>query len=210
LPPETGAEPRRPGRPRSARAHTAILEATLELLAERGLSALTIEGVATRAGVGKATVYRRWASKTELVREAVGRIGVQNMQLPDTGSVRGDVVAMMRGRRETASATGAGFFIPRLVAEAANDPELRALFDEVLVQPGQRVMGRILERGIERGELRSDLDLESAVDLLVGAMSYRLLYSGGDLSLLEHLPERHLATALAGLAAEPVPDGPDH
>jgi AcrR family transcriptional regulator len=207
LPPDT-AEPRRPGRPRSTRAHTAILEATLGLLAERGLSALTIEGVAARAGVGKATVYRRWASKTELVREAVGRIGVQSMQVPDTGSVRGDVVAMMRGRRKTASATGAGFFIPRLVAEAANDPELRSLFDEVLVQPGQRVMARILERGIERGELRSDLDLESAVDLLVGAMSYRLLYSGGDLSLLEHLPERHLATALAGLAAQSVRDGP--
>jgi AcrR family transcriptional regulator len=200
-------EPRRPGRPRSARAHVAILEATLELLAERGLAALTIEGVAARAGVGKATVYRRWTSKTELVREALGRIGTESMALPDTGSVRGDVIAMMRGRRETASATRAGFFIPRLVAEAAGDPELGPVLDEVLVQPGRRVLRAILERGSERGELRSDLDVESAVDLLLGAMVYRLLYSGGDLSLLEHLPERHLAVALAGLAAEPVSDG---
>jgi AcrR family transcriptional regulator len=198
-------EPRRPGRPRSARADTAILEATLELLAERGLTALTIEGVAARAGVGKATVYRRWASKNDLVRAAITRIGTQDMRLPDTGSVRGDVVAMMRGRRESASATRAGFFIPRLVGEAAGDPELGPLLDEVLVQPGRRVMRAILERGVERGELRSDLDLESAVDLLVGAIVYRLLYSGGDLSLLEQLPERHLAAALAGLAAEPRP-----
>jgi AcrR family transcriptional regulator len=196
LPPE----PRRPGRPRSALAHVAILEATLELLAERGLAALTIEGVAARAGVGKATVYRRWASKPALVREAITRIGTGDMPLPDTGSVRGDVIAMMRGRRESASATRAGFFIPRLVAEAAADPELGPLLDEVLVQPGRRIMRLILERGIERGELRRGLDLESAVDLLVGAIVYRLLYSGGDLSLLDELPGRHFDTALAGLA----------
>jgi AcrR family transcriptional regulator len=196
-------EPRRPGRPRSAQAETAILEATLELLAERGLTALTIEGVAARAGVGKATVYRRWTSKTDLVRAAIARIGTQDMRLPDTGSVRGDVLAMMRGRRESAGASRAGFFIPRLVGEAAGDPQLGPLLDEVLVQPGRRVMRAILERGIERGELRSDLDIESAVDLLIGAIVYRLLYSGGDISLLEQLPERHLAVALAGLAADP-------
>ena len=201
MPPDPGAG--RPGRPRSARAHAAILEATLELLAERGLAALTMEGVAARAGVGKATVYRRWTSKTELVGEAVARIGTQDMTLPDTGSVRGDVLAMMRGRRASAGATRAGFFIPRLVGEAAGDPELGPLLDEVLVQPGRRVMRAILERGIERGELRPDLDIESAVDLLVGAIVYRLLYSGGDLALLDELPERHLAAALAGFARSP-------
>jgi AcrR family transcriptional regulator len=196
LPPE----PRRPGRPRSARAHVAILEATLELLAERGLVALTMEGVAARAGVGKATVYRRWTSKSALVQEAITRIGTGDLPLPDTGSVRGDVVAMMSARRESASATRAGFFIPRLAAEAAGDPELGPLLDEVLVQPGRRIMRLILERGIERGELRPGLDLESAIDLLVGAIVYRLLYSGGDLSLLDELPGRHVDTALAGLA----------
>ena len=152
----------------------------------------------------KPEIYRRWATKSELVREAVTRIGTQDMALPDTGSVRGDVLAMMRGRRESASATRAGFFIPRLVGEAAGDAELGPLLDEVLVQPGRRVMRAILRRGIERGELRSDLDVESAVDLLIGGIVYRLLYSGGDLSLLEQLPERHLAAALAGLAADPA------
>jgi AcrR family transcriptional regulator len=170
-------------------------------MAERGFAALTIEGVAARARVGKPTIYRRWGSKAELVRAAVSRVGVEGLSPPDTGSLRGDVLAFAQARRASARATRANVFIPRLVAEVSADPELRPFFEAAFVEPPRRLFATFLRRGIERGELRADLDVDTAVDLLLGPIVYRLLTSGGDLSVLDELPERLVQTALQGLAA---------
>lgn len=168
-----------PGRPRSERATRAILEAAIDGLAEDGFEGLTMEGVAARAGVGKATVYRRWSSKPELVRAAVEAF-VSEIEIPDTGSVREDLlvlereaVAVYRGRP--------GHLMPGLVSAMARHPDLAESVREDFLRARRAALRTVLTRGIERGELRSGIDLELALDFLGGPLFYRLLVTGGPL-----------------------------
>ena len=177
----TEAVARPPGRPRSAESHQAIIQAVLELLLEDGFRSLTMEGVRARAGVGKATIYRRWSSKEELVRDAIVFLD-QEFQTPDTGSFRGDYEAIASMVLASARRSGAATFMPRLLAEASSDPDLHAIFYANLVAPRRRALREALERAVARGELRDDVDLELAIDLLAGPVVYRLLISGGDFS----------------------------
>jgi AcrR family transcriptional regulator len=194
------ADTRRPGRPRSPQAHAAILRAALELALEGGLRGLSMEAIAARAGVGKATIYRRWKSKEALFVEAVRSIAV-NPELPDTGTVRGDF--------EAASGAAVGRMdpeafrvIPRLLADAADDPALLDALHAALLRPRREAVGAILRRGVERGELRADLDVDLAVDMLIGPLIARVLTSGGDPGALEDgLPMRVYDTLAAGIAA---------
>src|ERR1700733_1916686 len=121
--PGTGA-PR--GRPRSAEADRAILAATLDLLAERGLDAMSIEEVAARAGVGKATIYRRWSSKGLLALDAFVRSFREQQPLPDTGTLRGDLTAALTAWIRAVTETPMGPMLTGLIAEAQHDQELRA------------------------------------------------------------------------------------
>ncbi len=167
------------GRPRSEEAHQAILDATLELLVEVGFSALTVEGVASRAGVGKATIYRRWASKLPLVVEAFGQL--PGFEEVDTGNVAEDLKQMLRGYIQVFNSTPLASALPSLAGERAHNPELSELFDPVSRQRRQPLR-RALERGVERGELPADLDLELAADLVVGPIAVSLFFKGGKLS----------------------------
>jgi AcrR family transcriptional regulator len=190
---------RRPGRPRSAVADAAIVRATLELLLEDGYRALTMEQVRTRAGVGKATLYRRYGSKQELVANAIRHLN-QPIETPDTGTVREDILALARSVLAGAERVQFASFVPRLLAEAAGDAEMHAIFYENLVAPRRAVMGAVLRRGVERGELRADLDVELATDILTGPWVYRLLISGGDPAVYRLDPTTLLDLALGGLA----------
>jgi AcrR family transcriptional regulator len=172
---------RPPGRPRSAESHQAIIRAVLELLVEDGFRSLTMEQVRARAGVGKATIYRRWSSKEELVRDAIVFLD-DEFETPDTGSFRGDYAAIAGMVLASAQRAGAATFMPRLLAEAANDPDLHAIFYANLVAPRRAVLHQALERAVKRGELRDDVDLELAIDLLAGPVLYRLLITAGDFS----------------------------
>ncbi len=167
------------GRPRSEEAHQAILDATLELLAEVGFSALTVEGVANRAGVGKATIYRRWPSKLPLVVEAFGQL--PSLAEADTGDLVGDLKGMLRSYLELFNSTPLAAVLPSLAGERAQNPELSELFEPVL-KGRRRPLMRALERAVERGELPADLDLELAADLVVGPIAVRLFFAGGSLS----------------------------
>ena len=118
------------GRPRSEEAHQAILDATLELLAELGFSALTVEGVASRAGVGKATIYRRWASKLPLVVEAFGQLPA--LEDADTGSVERDLKTMLRSYLELFHKTSLATVLPSLAGERAHNSELSKIFEPVM------------------------------------------------------------------------------
>ena len=118
------------GRPRSEEAHPALLDATLELLVEVGFSALTVEGVASRAGVGKATIYRRWASKLPLVVEAFGQL--PGFEEVDTGNLAEDLKQMLRGYIQVFNSTPLASALPSLAGERAHNPELSELFDPVL------------------------------------------------------------------------------
>ena len=193
------AETRRPGRPRSPEAHAAILRAALELAVEGGLRGLSMEAIAARAGVGKATIYRRWKSKEALFSEAIASIAL-NPEVPDTGSVRGDF--------EAASAAAVGRMapeafrvLPRLMADAADDPELLEALQAALVRPRRAAIGAVLRRGIERGELRADIDVDLISDMLIGPLIARVLLSGGDPHALDGLPMRVYDALAAGIAA---------
>ena len=200
------AATRRPGRPRSAAADASIVRATLEVLLEDGYSGLTMEQVRSRAGVGKATLYRRYGSKQELVTEAIRHLN-QPIDRPDTGSVRADILAVARSVLAGAQRVGFASFVPRLLADAGGDPEMHAIFYDNLVAPRRAVMGDVLRRGVERGELRADLDVELAIDALTGPWVYRLLIAGGDADAIYSLdPAALLDLVLPGLVARPDGD----
>ena len=163
------------GRPRSEEAHQAILDATLALLAEVGFSALTVEGVAGRAGVGKATIYRRWPSKLPLVVEAFG--GLPSFEDADTGALATDLKAMLRSYLELFNKTPLAAVLPALASERAHDPALAELFDPVLLQRRSPLV-HALERAALRGEIAADLDLDLAADLIVGPIAVRLFFTG--------------------------------
>ncbi len=167
------------GRPRSEEAHRAILDATLELLVEVGYSALTVEGVAQRAGVGKATIYRRWTSKLPLVIEAFGDLPA--FEESDSGDLATDLEQILRSYLRVYNTTPLGAVVPSLAGELPHNPELMDLFTPVVKQRRQPLMNA-LRRAAERGEIPADLDLELAADLIVGPITVRVFFTPGKLS----------------------------
>ncbi len=165
---------RAPGRPRDARLDDAILRATLEVLAEGGYAALTMEAVAARAGVGKATLYRRHAGKEQLVVDALRTLSVQAEPDPDTG-VRDGLVRLLDTLRRTSSTSLAGKIFPRLLGEAVDNPELLRRYREQVLDPRRDRFRAVLVRGIAEGLVRPDVDLDHAIDLILGPMAYRNL-----------------------------------
>jgi AcrR family transcriptional regulator len=191
---------RQTGRPREARTDRAILEATLELIAEVGVYDFRTEDVAARAGVGKGAIYRRYRSKDDLVTAAVAALVSEEIAVPDTGSTRADLVVLMQEAVELYSGSLAGRLMPNLVGAMARKPELaRAVRDGFLV--GRRaVLADVLRRAVERGDLRSDLDLELALDVIGGPLFYRLLVTGGPID--EQLAQGVADLILRGFAPE--------
>ncbi len=187
------------GRPRSEEAHRAILEATLELLAEVGFSALTVEGVASRAGVGKATIYRRWPSKLPLVVEAFG--GLPGMEDFDTGDLGEDLKKMLRSYIQAFNASALSAVLPSLAGERAHNPELAKLFEPVSLARRSPLV-RAFERAVVRGEIEPGIDLELAGDLVVGPIAVCLFFKGGRLNSRAVGPMVDLAlTGIRGASA---------
>ena len=164
----------RAGRPRDPELDRRILDATLQLLAEGGYDALTIEAVSAAAGVGKASVYRRWAGKEELVVEAVAGLTEQPEPVVGTG-VRDELVALLEVIRRKSDSSVAGKIFPRLIGASAENPELMKHYRQQVLDPRRRRFLSVLGRGVAEGLVRDDVDLEHAVDLLVGPMAYRNL-----------------------------------
>jgi AcrR family transcriptional regulator len=167
------------GRPRSEEAHRAILDATLELLVEVGYSALTVEGIASRAGVGKATIYRRWPSKLPLVIEAFGQLPA--LEEADTGDLVTDLERMLKSYLKLFNSTPLGTVVPSLAGERAHSPELSQLFAP-LVRDRRQPLIRALQRAVARGELPALTDLDLAADLIVGPIAVRLFFTGAKVS----------------------------
>ena len=180
------------GRPRDARADRAILHATRELIAERGIHEFRTEDVAARAGVGKGAIYRRYPSKDELVTAAVGAMVDDEIQVPDTGSTRSDLLALMREAVELYRGSLPGRLMPNLVSAMAQRPELARTVRDGFLAGRREALTQVLARGIERGDLRADLDLEFALDVFGGPLFYRLLITGGPI-------DAQLADAVAEL-----------
>lgn len=187
-----------PGRRPSARTEQAILEATRELLAEGGVQRLTVEGVAARAGVAKTTIYRRYRSKDELALAVLLDMVERIVSVSDLGDTRAELVAFVNGAVKILGSTLMGRVMQGLVSELATDPTLAAAFRERVVARRVTEVHRLIERGIERGDLRPDTDVELAHELLFGPVYYRLFLSGAPLD--KRLAERIVDAVLPAFA----------
>jgi AcrR family transcriptional regulator len=168
---------RLPGRPRSARVDDAILAAARAELAERGYARMSVDGVATRAGVSKPTIYLRHRTKADLATAAIASMRVQPRPAP-TDDVRADLVAHLRMLRAGLERPHGMTMLRTMLAEEHDTPELLKLFRERLVAPRRRELGAVLEAARARGELRDEANVEVAVNALVGGLLAR--YLAGD------------------------------
>ncbi len=179
VPPEvqpTVAAPRR-GRPRSEKARLAILQAAAELLLDRGLSGASMDAVAERAGVSKATIYRWWPTKESLALDALyAQWAAAAPAVRDTGSLRGDLLAQMRPWAALASGRPYGRVVAALITEARTDPRFAAEYQERFLQPRRENARAIFRRAIERGEIPAGTKVEAAIDALYGPLYHRLLH----------------------------------
>jgi AcrR family transcriptional regulator len=171
---------RPPGRPRSERAHRAILQAANELLESEGFAAVTVEAIAERAGVSKATIYRWWPNKAAVVMDGFLSMVSAEVPFPHTGHAREDIRLHMR-RLAEAFGGKMGRTVAALIAEGQADPELAEALRSRWLSVRRTEAKEILELGIERGELREDLDPDVAVDVLYGPIYYRMLVGHGPL-----------------------------
>lgn len=173
---EDAESPRR-GRRRDLTRDGAILDAALEVLAEVGYEGMTMDMVATRAKAGKATVYRRWTSKPELVRDAVARMKraqVDLDELPDTGSLRGDLVALAKQEPEE-DAERRLKVMGGLASLAAHDLGLGEASGTAVIEPWIEANRKLISRAIERGEFSADVDVETLSRVVPSMGGYRSL-----------------------------------
>jgi AcrR family transcriptional regulator len=171
------ADPPRRGRPRSEKARLAILEAAAELLLERGLPAVSMDAVAERAGVSKATIYRWWRTKETLALDALYNEWA-TVQPParSSGSLRGDLLALLRPWVRLAGSRPYGRVISGLITEAQMDPEFARVYLSRFIEPRRENGRAIFRRAIERGEIPENTKIEVALDMLYGPLYHRLLH----------------------------------
>ncbi|HEY6767231.1 MAG TPA: TetR/AcrR family transcriptional regulator [Candidatus Sulfotelmatobacter sp.] len=202
---ENGRFRRSPGRPRSEEARVSILRSALHLLGKNGFSDLTIEDVSAHANVGKATVYRWWPNKAALIADAFASSTTQKLHFPDTGSVCTDMsqqmrqlVKIFRGPR--------GRIVSAMLGGGQSDGDLIVAFRERFLKPRRQEAYATLRRGIARGELRANTDLNLLLDSLYGPIYMRFLIGHDDLT--PHFVDRLCALVLAG--ARPQTKVPAH
>lgn len=165
---------RPPGRPRSEQARQAILRSTLKILSKHGFSDLTIEEVADRASVGKATVYRWWQNKGALIADAFASSTTEQLRFPDTGSVYTDLSRQMRQLVKIFNSPQ-GRIVSAILAAGQSDEDSITAFRDRFLKPRRREAYAILRRAIRRGELRRDVDPDLFLDSLYGPIYMRFL-----------------------------------
>jgi AcrR family transcriptional regulator len=184
---------RRVGRPRDEAISESITQAVLGLLAEVGVPEMSMDAVATRAGVSKATIYRRWDSKEDLVIDVIGGL-VTAVDATSTGEIRADLVHVLDRFGALISELKAGSIFARLAGEVQAGSELGKHYAEAVILPRRAVIAGLIDSAKERGELRRDLDVELAVDMLAGTVIIRNLMS--TVRIGGHAPDEKLVDAL--------------
>ncbi|MEZ0075808.1 TetR/AcrR family transcriptional regulator [Planotetraspora sp. GP83] len=186
------------GRPRSEKAEKAIIDAALDLLGEGiGVSELSIEAIASRAGVGKTTIYRRWSNKEDLVVDALASLKPPIPPLHGA-SVRDDLVTYLRVVGDESRHMRTRCIMNIAMSAWERHPRLAERFRAIAIEPRRAALRGVLQRGIENGELRSDLDIEMAMAILSGTMMWRTKWLGEDAELPDDLPEQIVDEALRG------------
>ncbi|MFF8938147.1 TetR/AcrR family transcriptional regulator [Streptomyces paradoxus] len=179
------------GRPRDERVHAAILRATAELVTEVGYAATSIGAVAARAGTGKDTIYRRWSGKAELVYEAAFT-ATEAAPLPDTGSLAGDLTALVEALLREFTAPAAAAALPGLLADFAATPGLRTRIRSHFLAPAKAGLAEVFERAAQRGETNRAVPVDLVLDTLAGAVFFHVGLVGAP-------ADPRLATQLAAL-----------
>jgi AcrR family transcriptional regulator len=186
----------RPATPRSIRVHEAAVDAARHLLAEGGLPAATIDAIAARSGVSKATLYKHWPSRTAVAAEAFGRQLADAVPLPDTGTTAGDLTEqLLRVSRFYASAEGTVF--AQLLAACVSDEGGAAYFRVWFLAGRRSAVATLWQRGVDRGDVRPGVDPDTATDLLFGPLVFRLMT--GHLPLTDEAAGAIADAALHGL-----------
>jgi AcrR family transcriptional regulator len=190
---------RLPGRPRSARTDRAILEAALSLFIEQGYARMSVDQVAVAAGVGKTAIYRRYRSKADLVAAAVAKLRPLRSP-PASGDIKADTLAHVRRFTELMATDPGMTAVGTLLAEELRTPELIEAFRERVMRPRRNILRKVLEKGQQRGELRSDADIGLAIDMLVG--TYFASHLRGQ-AIGEDWAERVVEAVWQGIAEKP-------
>ncbi|XGV94638.1 MAG: TetR/AcrR family transcriptional regulator [Leptolyngbya sp. BL-A-14] len=164
-----------PGRPRSAQSHQAMLQATLELLAEVGFEAMSIEAISTRAGVGKTTIYRRYNSKAELVADAIESIR-EGIVIPDAGSLWGDMNALIQNAAQISLNPLGRQTVAMIISSASSNAEFAQIYWTKYLQPRREAFAVVLERAKARQEVKPDLDPGLVFDTMSGIMLYAMIF----------------------------------
>jgi AcrR family transcriptional regulator len=197
------------GRPRSTEADRAIIDAVLEEVIEEGIDGMSIEQVAARAGVAKATVYRRWPNKEALLLDAVTGVEVELPTLLGT-SVRDDLVVLVESmRRRVADAVQPGEstasrLYPCMIAEGARHPEIAAKYKQHVVEQRREALRTVIRRGVVNGELRSDLDVETMLLLVIAPMLVQLYMWSAGVELPAESSATYVDSVLDGLRLRPA------
>lgn len=163
------------GRPRSTQAHQAILKATLELLGEVGYERMSIEGIASRAKVGKTTIYRRYRSKEELVADAIESIR-EEVVIPDTGNFGGDIDALIENAARITFNPLGRQAVSMIISSAASNSQFAQIYFTKYLQPRREAFAVVIERAKARNEVRVDLDANFVFDVMSGMMLYGLIF----------------------------------
>jgi AcrR family transcriptional regulator len=187
---------------RKARTDAAILAAARELLAEGGVQQLTVERVAARSGIAKTTIYRRWRDKHELALAVLIDMVETVVATPNLDDTRQELIAFVDASVKILGSTLMGRVMQGLVSDLAANPALALAFQERVVAVRLAEVRRLLERGIERGEVRPEADFELAHELLFGPVYYRLLLSGAPLA--QGLAQRVVDAVFPAFAARPT------
>jgi AcrR family transcriptional regulator len=178
----------RSGRPRSERVHQAILTAARELLMEEGFAAMRLEHVAARAGVGKAAIYRRWASKQALAQDLLSQLAAPHIAVADSDNTHDELLAVVTNPMRAVTETDFGPVIKAMLSQIASNPSIGDPFRATVVEARRSEVARVVERGIARGDLRKDVDVAVATELLVGPVYFRLMFGGVlDLAFAEQI-----------------------
>ncbi|HEY8167593.1 MAG TPA: TetR/AcrR family transcriptional regulator [Candidatus Limnocylindrales bacterium] len=172
------APARRRGRPRNQKLDLAIREAARELLIEEGFTRLRLEHVAARAGVGKATIYRRWRSKDALALDLLMELASPHIHVFDVGDTRTELLQTVENARQALTETPFGPVIRTLLSQIAVNASIGDPFRAAIVQARRDEVGRIVARGVARGDLRPDAAADLATELLVGPVYFRLVFGG--------------------------------
>ena len=162
------------GRPRNPETDQKITAAAAELMLHRGFDKMTVDDVAARAGVGKATVYRRWPSKEDLAVAAMAQIYSMELPDPDTGSIRTDLRESFRNVLGFVNSPEGESYIRMSMAESIRDPRIAALY-RASTERAEESAARMYERAIERGEVRADIDVPMVVQWLGGLIGARAI-----------------------------------